>query len=179
MCDLGACRAQAKQTASNTNTSSVFDLESLDFEQTILQTSKELFIFLFVFSLVLATFYFATLLQMETNSRFQSQRFHSEGAWLDDLVLSVTFSRWSDNLVTFTNCPRWVRSSLQGVPKKMSQWAIAQPPKVEIEKFPCRSARRLSGDFKTHPTFFPSANFEGVMALWNIATFFLGHPVVF
>ena len=74
MCELGVCRVPAKQTASNTNTSSVFDPESLDFEQTILQTSKELLIFLFVFSLLLATFYFATLLQMETNSRFQSQR---------------------------------------------------------------------------------------------------------
>ena len=47
MCELGACRAPAKQTA--TNTSSVFDPESLDFEQTILQTSKELLIFLFCF----------------------------------------------------------------------------------------------------------------------------------
>ena len=42
---------------------------------------------------------------------------------------------------------------------------IFQPPKVEIEKFQCPSARGLPEDIKTHPTFIPSANFEVVMTV--------------
>ena len=53
---------------------------------------------------------------------------------------------------------------------------FTQPPKVEIKKFQCPTARELPEDFKTHPTFIPSANFVGVMAVLNIGAFFLGHP---
>ena len=40
----------------------------------------------------------------------------------------------------------------------------------------CPSARGLPEDFETQPTFIPSANFEGVTEVWNISTFFGGHP---
>ena len=48
---------------------------------------------------------------------------------------------------------------------------------VRIEKFQCPSARGLPEDFKFHPTFIPSANFVGVMAVLNIGAYFWGHPV--
>ena len=41
-----------------------------------------------------------------------------------------------------------------------------------LDKVLPTSSRGLPRDFKTYPTFIPSANFEGVMAVWNIATFF-------
>ena len=44
-------------------------------------------------------------------------------------------------------------------------------------KFQCLSERELPEDSKTHPTFIPSAIFEGVMSIKNINAFFLGHPV--
>ena len=34
-------------------------------------------------------------------------------------------------------------------------------------------------DRQTHTTFIPSANLEGVMTVWNMGNFFLGHPVYF
>ena len=42
---------------------------------------------------------------------------------------------------------------------------FSQAQKVEIEKFQCPSVRGLSEEFKTDPTFIPSAIFEGVMAI--------------
>ena len=54
---------------------------------------------------------------------------------------------------------------------------IFSVPSVRIEKFQCPSARGLPEDFKTHPTFIPSANFVGVMEVLNMGAFFLGHPV--
>ena len=48
---------------------------------------------------------------------------------------------------------------------------------VKNEKFQCPSERGGPEDFKTHPTFFSSAIFQGVMASQNMVNFFLGHPV--
>ena len=62
--------------------------------------------------------------------------------------------------------------------KSMTKSTFLKPPNVRIEKFQCPSARGLPEDFKTHPTFIPSANFVGVMAVLNMGAFFLGHPVL-
>ena len=67
---------------------------------------------------------------------------------------------------------RW---HLQGVQKKCHH--VWECPKVKIKQCQLLSAWGLPEDFKTHPTFIPSCNFEGVMAVWNMGTFFLGHPV--
>ena len=54
---------------------------------------------------------------------------------------------------------------------------IYSAPKSRNWKISVPISKRTSWGFQTHPTFIPSANFEGVMAVWNIGTFFLGHPV--
>ena len=48
---------------------------------------------------------------------------------------------------------------------------------IEIENCQCPSARELHEVFKTDLNFIPRAIVEGVMAISNMGTFFLGHPV--
>ena len=81
MCELLACRAPAKQTASNNQHkfrlwSRVIGLLANNIANI---SSRVVQYFCLCFLWFLQHFIFATLLQMEANSRFQSHHFHSEG----------------------------------------------------------------------------------------------------
>ena len=56
---------------------------------------------------------------------------------------------------------------------------FSKAPRVQMTKFQCSSERELHADSKSHLTFDFGAIFVGVIAIWNIGAFFLGHPVYF
>ena len=58
------------------------------------------------------------------------------------------------------------------------QTLFSEPPEVKIEKFQWPLERELPEDSKTHPTFIPSAIFEGVYEHIKHRRVFFGTPCI-